>query len=327
MMGTRVSVIALALSSIIAAGKGRLAAETLAFTPVGTIPGPADLIRVDGGRAYVAAGRTLTIFDVSNPGAPERAGSHTFPEKIWGFRVVGSLVYVAADFFGVGVLDVSNVSSPVLRGSLKMPGQAKSVAIYGTKALVADHMSGLDYLDVSDASHPVKLGSFFLDGYARDVVAIGSLAYAIDAPTGLYVLDLAKADPLEPVSTTQSASAPGFIEVSDASASPRFACLIGAGSLQIYDVTDPARPLKLTTFRTPGRPQRAALKGKLAYVADGPAGLQVVDLSMPPTPTIAGGYQTAAPARDVAVADSLIFVVVGTREAGGEVVVLREANQ
>src|SRR5439155_14500601 len=168
MMRTRVSVIALALSSIIAAGKGRLAAETLAFTPVGTIPGPADLIRVDGGRAYVAAGRTLTIFDVSNPGAPERAGSHTFPEKIWGFRVVGSLVYVAADFFGVGVLDVSNVSSPVLRGSLKTPGQAKSVAIYGTKALVADHMSGLDYLDVSNASNPVKLGSFFLDGYARD---------------------------------------------------------------------------------------------------------------------------------------------------------------
>ncbi len=140
---------------------------------------------------------------------------------------------MAADFFGLGVLDVSNPLAPVLRGSLKLPGQAKNVAIYGTKALVADHMSGLDYLDVSNASNPVKLGSFFLDGYARDVVTVGSLAYAIDAPTGLYVLDLAKPDPLEPVGTAQSASAPGFIELSDPQTSPRLACLIGAGSLEI----------------------------------------------------------------------------------------------
>jgi hypothetical protein len=292
---------------------------------VATIPGPADLLRVDGSLAFVAAGKTLTIFDVSNPAAPKKAGSHTFPEKIWGFRVVGSLVYVAADFFGVGVLDVSNPASPVLRGSVKTPGQAKNVAVYGTKALVADHMSGLDYLDVSNAANPVKLGSFFLDGYARDVVAVGSLAYAVDAPTGLYVLDLAKADPLEPVSTSQSASAPAFIELTDASVTPRLACLIGAGSLQIYDVTNPASPAKVATFRTPGRAQRAALKGKLAYVADAAEGLQVVDLSTPATPAIVGSFKTSAPARDVAVAGSLVYVVIGGREGGGEVVVLRES--
>ena len=309
---------------IVAAGVQRAGAQTLRFIQVGAIAGPADLIRVEGANAYVSAGKTLAVFDVSKPEAPKRQGSHTFPEKIWGFRVVGPLVYVAADFFGLGVLDVSNPSAPTLRGSLKTPGQAKNVAVFGTKALVADHMSGLDYIDVSNAARPAKLGSFFLDGYARDVVTAGSLAYAVDAPTGLYVLDLARPDPLEPVSIVQSANAPSFIELSDSSTSPRLACLVGAGLLQIYDVTNPAAPVKVGSLRTPGRPLRASLKGKLAYVADGPEGLQVVDLSKPAMPAIVGGYKTAAPARDVAVAASHVFLVLGGREGGGEAVVLRQ---
>ena len=83
-------------------------------------------------------------------------------------RVVGPTAYVAADFFGLGLLDVSNPAAPVLRGSFKTPGQAKNVGVFGTKVVVADHMSGVDYIDVSDAAKPASLGSFFVDGYARD---------------------------------------------------------------------------------------------------------------------------------------------------------------
>jgi hypothetical protein len=44
-----------------------------------------------------------------------------------------------------------------------------------------------------------------------------------------------------------------------------------------------------------------------------------VDLSTPSKPSIVGAYKTATPARDVAVADSLILVVVGS-----EVLILRQ---
>jgi hypothetical protein len=57
-------------------------------------------------------------------------------------------------------------------------------------------------------------------------------------------------------------------------------------------------------------------------VADGPAGLQVVDLSTPSQPAIFGSYKTASPARAVAVAGSLVFVIV----ASGEVLSLREGQ-
>ena len=142
MIGRRGSVgtLGAAAALLVAAVAARPAAQALQFTRVGTIPGPADLVRVDGGHAYVASAKTLAIFDVAKPDAPMRLGAHCFPEKIWGFRVIGSTVYVAADFYGFATLDVSNPAAPSLRGALKMPGQAKNVAIYGTKALVADHM-------------------------------------------------------------------------------------------------------------------------------------------------------------------------------------------
>jgi hypothetical protein len=299
------------------------------FTLVGRIHGPANLIELDGARAYVVGGKTLTLVDVSNPAAPTRLGSYSFPEKIWGIRIVGSTIYVAADFFGLGILDISNPSAPVLRGSLKTPGQAKNVAIVGTTALVADHMSGLDIIDVADAAKPVNRGAFFLEGYARDVVSAGSMAYAIDAPAGLYIFDLSKPGPVEPIGSQQSARAPASIELSKSPAgqSANLAVLVGGGLLQIYDITKPSTPVKAATFKTPsGRPSRATMHGTRAYVADFREGLQVVDLSTPSAPTLVGGFKTPEPARDVAVTDAHVFVVVGTGEEEGEVLILRQGS-
>jgi hypothetical protein len=214
----------------------------------------------------------------------------------------------------------------VLRGSFKTPGQAKNVGVFGTKVVVADHMSGVDYIDVSNAAKPTSLGSFFVDGYARDVIAVGPLAYAVDAPTGLYILDLAKEGPLDTVGTVQSASAPAFIEVADTPAGrPKLAYLVGGGNLQVYDVSDPAAPAKVSTLRIPGRPTRAAVTGTLAYVAAGVEGIQIVDLSTPATPKIVGAHKTPHPARDVAVTDTHVFVAVTGAEDMGQVLILKKA--
>jgi hypothetical protein len=329
------SVLVACVAAIVSTRASDVAAQTLQFTQVGTIPGPADLIQVDGERAYVAAGHTFTIIDISNPAAPKRGGTHTFPERIWGFRVVGSTAYVAADFYGLGILDVSNPAAPMLQGALKTPGQAKSVAVFKTQALVSDHMSGVDHIDISNPAKPVSLGSFFLDGYSRDVAASGHMAYAVDAPTGVYVFDLSKPGPLDAVSSQQTATAPGSIELSDPSAAegPQIAVLLGGGLLQVYDLSNPMAPVKAGTHKTSGvRSSRVTLKGKVAYVPDLADGMQVVDLSRPATPRVIATYKTASPVRDVAVAGPLVYVVVGPPAhgnipaGGGEVLILRETR-
>jgi hypothetical protein len=301
-------------------------AQSLTFTQVGSFRVPADTVEIHGSYAYVAGGRTLAVFDLSDPAAPRRAGAYTFPEQIWSFRVVGSHAYVAANFFGLGILDVSKPNSPVLRGAIKTPGQAKGVALVGTKVLVADHMSGVDIVDVSSMDRPVILGSFFVDGYARDVASSRTLGFAVDSPTGLYILDPSQRGEPQAVGQLQSASTPTAIEVMELpGTTPRLiACVVGGGSLQLYDVTEPAAPVHVTSVRMPGgRPSRVAVKGTRAYVADGREGLQVIDLSTPSKPVVIGGYKTTAPARDVAVGESLVLVAIGAGEENEEVVVLR----
>jgi hypothetical protein len=103
--------------------------------------------------------------------------------------------------------------------------------------------------------------------------------------------------------------------------------------LQIYDLSKPEAPVKVGTHKTSGvRSSRVSLKGKVAYVPDFREGLQIVDLSTPSMPRVLGTYKTTHPVRDVAVADSLVYVVVGPPAqgnippGGGEVLILRETR-
>ena len=299
------------------------------FEQVALLPGPADLVEAGDRRAYVAAGGTVTVFDLSDPAAPRRGGAWTFPEKIWGFVVRDELLYVAADFFGLGILDVSDPDAPRLLGSVRTPGQVKDVDVSGSTAVLADHMSGVDLVDVSNLREPVALGSVYLDGYGRDVATAGTLAYAVDDPSGFYVLDLADTASWEPMAALQSADGPRMVEVADTPAGA-LAVLLGHGALQVYDLATPAAPVHRATYATPGDALRVALDGALAYVADGPQGLLVVDLTDPGAPRVAGRHDPLQPTRDVAVSGDLVLLATGPpptgirrSSGGGEVQVLR----
>lgn len=312
-------------------------AQAVKFTPVGSIAVRGDMIRVDGGRAYLTAGNTLTILDISNPAAPKQLGAYDVPDRIWGFSVAGSRAYLACDLHGVEILDVSNPAKVTRAGYYKTKGQAHSVEISGKRALVADHMLGVAYLDISNEAKPVLLGSVFVEGYPRYVAVFDSLLYAVDSPAGFYVADPSSAEPLDPIGAIQTPDA-GFgriisIGVSDDTKGPKIAVVSGGRVLQIYDVSKPSAPVLVSTFATPGKGPRLSMKGRMAYVADNEEGIQVVDVSAPSRPRIVNSYKTAKQAIDVAVVDSLLFVVAGRhfnemtrRFEGDEVLILRESR-
>ena len=314
--------IAMAAACAVLASVAETTGQNGTLTAVGSIPGPIEMIRVEGQRAYVTNGMTLTVLDISTPTSPKRVGTYSFPDRIWGLRVVGFTVYVTADRFGLGILDTTK-GTPTLRGSVKTPGQAKSVAVSGSMALVTDFVSGLDVVDISSPGMPTVRESVFLDGLATDVVTSGSHAFAADRPTGFYVFDLSKRGPLEPLASLQSAvpnnTQRAQLEVVESAAKQRIVILVAGGLLQPFDVSKPDAPIKLPPFKTPGGAGRIALTGTLAYVADGPEGVQVVDLSEPSAPRIVSSVKTTAPAREIAVAGTFVFVGLAT----GEVVILR----
>jgi len=302
--------------------------QMVTLETVGTIPGPAEHVRVQGEYVYVSNHTTFTVWNVSNPAAPIRMGTTDLPEEIWGFRIYGDRAYVGANFFGLGILDISDPTVPRLIGSHKTLGQTKIGAVYEHRVVLIDHMEGMVMIDTSDETAPNGAGSYFLDGYARDVVTSGKMAYATDSPTGLYVFDLSGPGPPEPVGILHAPASPRFIEVARREG-VRSGILAGAGGgqLQIYDVSNPAMPTKAATFETPGRATRVAVVGQLVYVADTQSGVTVVDISTPLKPQAAGRFRASAPASDIAATETHVFVVVGTgerQEGETEVQILRK---
>ena len=312
----------LGLAAILTATAGAVSAQSRPFVSRGSIPVPPGpgarfpSVELDGTRAFVSTGLTLRVFDLSDPAAPTELGAYEFSHPIWGVRVVDSLVYVAADIFGVGILEITDAGVPRLLGSFTTLGQAKSVAVSGTTALVADYLEGVVVVDISTPSNPVRVTSLFVDGFATDVAIAGALAYASDQPMGLYVLDISSLEAADLTVVPQSTSTKlgGHLELVYPDPGPPLVVLVSDGLLQPFDISDPRAPVQLSTYRPPGGVRQAAFEGRFAYVASaaapatGEAGLVVVDLSEPSSPHVVGTYLTEAPTIDVAVSDSLVLL-------------------
>ena len=227
-------------------------------------------------------------------------------------------------------MDISDPTSPTEIGVHKTLGQTKIGAVYQERVALIDHMEGFVLVDTSDETTPEGVGSFFLDGYAHDVVTSESIAYATDSPTGLYIFDLSQQGPPEPVSVLHAPSAPrtSLVVTDMPDGGARMLMGIGRNNLQVFDVSNPAAPVKTANFDTPGLAFGVAVRGQLAYVADGPAGLQVLDMTDLANPQVVGSLQTTRPARSIAVSESLVAVVVGDSEREGDdrdIVILRQS--
>ena len=313
--------IALLTCSYVVAGT-LASAQTIELDVVGSIPGPADGVRVSGTYAYVAAGPTLSVVHVGEPSAPKARGAVTLPGVITAFAVSGTVVYATVGLRGLAVVDVSNPDTPIVVGILKTPGEAVRIAVAGSKAVVANRMSGAEVVDVSDRTRPVSLGSYYTDGYTRDVAAAGSVAYVVDSSNDFAVVDLSRNGPPAALTIQQSVTTSGFVAVS-ATGGGKIAYVLGGGSLQTYDVSDAAAPKRVAASPISGRTQAVVLDRSFGYVAAGTDGVQILDLSDPLKPIVRGAYRPPGAARDVAASGDLIFVVVAESREAGRVVILR----
>ena len=79
--------------------------------------------------------------------------------------------------------------------------------------------------------------------------------------------------------------------------------------LEIFTLIEPTKPARVGEIATPGRAQAVAVEGETAYIADGAAGVHVIDITVPTDPSIVktlGGFTNA---RRVYVADGNLYVL------------------
>jgi hypothetical protein len=171
-------------------------------------------------------------------------------------------------------------------------GYTFNVRVAGTLAYLI-RQDGLHIIETADPAHPVELGIYRRggDGYSNDVklVDAGAKRYAIIADLPVDVVDVT--NPAAPQLVAQ------ITEQAHTLALERRNNKVYAyfgnydARCPIYDVTDPAHPMKLGTYQSNGQlVHDLAIENGIAYLNAWDAGFLVVDFTTPATPHLLGKF-------------------------------------
>jgi len=242
--------------------------------------GPSGNVAVAGNTAYIAGGEAgLQIFDVRKPALPTRLGVYDTLVYVFGVATAGDYAYAAGD--GLWVIDFRDPTSPRLAGWDDTWRDNQDVKIADGIAYVAASDGGVLTYDVAIPTRPRLLGHYQPEiGEARSIEVHEKTAYLVgtrwDEGRQLRI-----------------------------------------GALRVIDASNPAELKSIGRSETGGGryygvncAYRVAVSGNVACVADGEAGLGLIDVSDPRQPRQMGSYDTSDSgyAVGIAVASNLCFV-------------------
>jgi hypothetical protein len=305
---------------------------------------------VAGSLVYALGDDGLHIVDVSQPVAPHQIGAYPMDlyDYIYIYhyayahystiQVANGLAYVAAGDSGFQIIDISKPAQPGLYGRYTTLGSTIDVQVVGKVAYIAAG-SYIRIFDISDSARPFQRGSYFLHSEfapgvplpvdVRSMEVRGSLAYVFFdfIPTSccqagvLGIMDIS--DPANPVLIGRIGGWGGY---NDMQVVGQRAYLTGkfylnpAPVLVIFDISNPTAPTALGSYGgqldTPEIEDRNGaaavdVAGSFAYVADNSAGLKIIDVSDPVSPTLRSVFDTPGNANDIQVAAGLAYIADG----------------
>jgi hypothetical protein len=311
------------------------------------VPFDGQYVAVSGSLACVTGDRTFFstpmdkasangfyVVDLSAPGEPIVRGRIESDQiSFLGVAMQGTYAYVACGLDGVAVIDISNPSAPTIVATHDTPGWAVGVVVQAGHLFVVDGSEGLRILDISNPRLPLPLDpgdpskgalAVAVGSNAQDVTVVGNYAY-LAAAKSFDIIDIsnrlaprrAGSYELETPYTALRVSVQGNLAYVATS----------VGGLVIFDITNAARPEKLSEVAPSGGwgalTVGVAALGSYAYVANGAGGLAVVSVSNPSAPTMQStfrnwfeGRQSAASA-NLAVVTGVEYWEGGTRSTNG----------
>jgi hypothetical protein len=255
-------------------------------------------VYVVGNLAYLCAGYSLLIFDVSNTLDPVLLGYYDFPTFATGVFVEGDFAYVANFFDGLKILDVTTPSAPELAREVGISaGDAQGVYVLGSYAYVA-HTNGFAIVDLSTyivlTNHdtPTTVNQVF-------VAQSGAFTYAYITVTDEGFLIVNVTNPNSPMEEGRNDIYSVSLNPRDVFVSEPYAYITdhyqGLIAFNISDKTDPraptAYPMAVSDYYL-----GVMISGDYAFITvediDEQAGLAMVDVSDPENPVFHMTYQT-----------------------------------
>ncbi len=236
-------------------------------------------IYFDGGLAYLTPGPgTALILDFSDPSNPVVVGNLVTDGDFRDLDFQGDVMYIADGRNGLVSADVSDPAEPSVLGSWWEASYPSGVAVDDRAAFIADGVFGLHVLDVHDPLHPVVISRLPMIDPPDNLDVAGEYAIGWDSQTGIDVIDVAALGQPERVAHLD-VPASGLAVAGDV------AYVVRSAQFTSIDLSDPRHPMVLGGCAIPEYAgYDVCAHGGLAYVANGDAGLVIVDVSDPANP-------------------------------------------
>jgi len=285
-------------------------------------------IDVQGSYAYIAADiYGLQVVDISDPSSPVFKGKLDVP---W----AGNVPATESGLYGYAVsieeilqiFSLADISSPVLVGTLTLPHSNISfrtvgLIVKGQYAYILitsrtlSWQCQIEIIDVSDPVAPKAMSSILISGGAGDFVVKDGYAYVTSSGMAshyyayLTIVDIS--NPSSPVEVGHVfVPNPGFVHVAD-----NVAYIKDMNGLEMFDISDPKSPHSLGFYSSPDSLkgsaydiQRIMVVDGYAYLAHGKAGLQILDISNPASPTKVSALDIAGAAKDIFISGGYAFI-------------------
>jgi len=246
----------------------------------------------------VLAALPATLAHAGEPCRPSDIGSVGGVAEVVSLK--GNTAYAATDSGMLRLYDIQDPAAPLFLSELTLPGAAMGIDANGPTVYIACDTAGLVIVNAEDPSAP-HIQSI-IETQARGVAYQNDRIY-LDK-IGLEIYDVSS--PEEPSllgATTSAGSSAGPVAVSaETVALPRFSQ--GVVFIDVSNASSPEIAGELDT----GFASDIAMRGNLAYVASGIAGLQVVDAADPYNPVIIASLDLPVPCFDIALAGDLAYL-------------------
>jgi len=248
-------------------------------------------------------------------------------------------------------------------GDCSLPGYANDVELVDNLAYVANGQGGLQIIDISDPESTFVIAQYVAYGWDANAVAVrDTFAYVALSPSGGGLLVLSIADPTQPFSVGQDGSFSAY-DVVAPPGDTMYVYVAGGYWFYVWDIhyLSYARRLKtygdiigvrmvdtlaylsceqmglwifnlasqdtlpLGMIDTPSNARNLFVQGDYVYIADGRAGLIIINATDPGNLAIVGEYDTDYYANAVYVSGEKAYVADG--DGGIEVVNVSDPSE
>lgn len=274
-------------------------------------------VQVVGTRAYLASHAELKVLDVSDPAnitllGSIRVSSTNGSFRIYDLEVKGDYAYCANYTEGLKTVDISDPSNMSILATNEFENvgiceyAARGVDISGDTLLMVQDGYGLMSFDISGGipvliTNHVPAGVAFPYDTLTDVSADGTLACVVGV-TNLWTVDFSNPSNLvvQGVWTNGNGAYMNYV-----SSTGSLACVsMGLEGFRMIDISSPAAPAERGEYKTSGTPRDMEVLSDRAYIANGDAGLYIIDVSVPTNWVRVGRFDTDGDAWGVDVSDA-----------------------